>query len=236
MPNCTPCAGQPDSNDKFCGYKSTDDSYAVTPITCKVVYYNFDITGATFGPDGVARPVMSVNGQMPGPAIKASWGDTVVVTVNNKLDNLNGTSIHFHGIRQLNNNMNDGVPSITQCPIAPGSSMTYTWVAENYGTSWYHSHFAIQAWEGVMGPMIIDGPHSADFDEDMGKNHTYFRFISSNFSQVHSNSKIGHTSPSTPATTLPKMLRQFQARHLHPMAPLLPMAVLSCSIQVSLTG
>jgi FtsP/CotA-like multicopper oxidase with cupredoxin domain len=118
-------------------------------------------------PDGVERLVMVVNGQMPGPPIKASWGDTVVVKVNNLLQN-NGTSIHFHGIRQLNNNMNDGVPSITQCPIAPGESMTYTWVAENYGTSWYHSHFAIQAWEGVIGPMIIDGPHSADFDVDMG--------------------------------------------------------------------
>jgi FtsP/CotA-like multicopper oxidase with cupredoxin domain len=118
-------------------------------------------------PDGVERLVMVVNGQMPGPAINASWGDTIVVKVNNLLQN-NGTSIHFHGVRQLNNNMNDGVPSITQCPIAPGSSMTYTWVAENYGTSWYHSHFAIQAWEGVIGPIVIDGPHSADFDIDLG--------------------------------------------------------------------
>jgi FtsP/CotA-like multicopper oxidase with cupredoxin domain len=110
---------------------------------------------------------MLVNGQMPGPTIKASWGDTVVVKVNNKLQT-NGTSIHFHGVRQLNNNMNDGVPSITQCPIAPGESMTYTWVADNYGTSWYHSHFAIQAWEGVLGPIVIDGPHSATFDIDAG--------------------------------------------------------------------
>jgi FtsP/CotA-like multicopper oxidase with cupredoxin domain len=104
---------------------------------------------------------------MPGPTIEASWGDTVVVTVNNKLQE-NGTSIHFHGVRQLNTNEMDGVPSITQCPIAPGSSMTYTWVATNYGTSWYHSHFAIQTWEGVFGPMVIDGPKSATFDVDIG--------------------------------------------------------------------
>jgi FtsP/CotA-like multicopper oxidase with cupredoxin domain len=64
--------------------------------------------------------------------------------------------------------MNDGVPSITQCPIAPGDSMTYTWVAENYGTSWYHSHFAIQAWEGVLGPVVINGPSSASYDVDAG--------------------------------------------------------------------
>jgi FtsP/CotA-like multicopper oxidase with cupredoxin domain len=78
---------------------------------------------------------MVINGQMPGPQITANWGDTVVVKVNNKLS-INGTSIHFHGIRQLNNTMNDGVPSITQCPIPPGSSMTYTWIAAQYGTTW----------------------------------------------------------------------------------------------------
>lgn len=108
-----------------------------------------------------------INGQMPGPAIEANWGDTVVVTVNNKLTN-NGTSIHFHGVRQNLTNEYDGVPSITQCPIAPGESMTYTWVATNYGTSWYHSHFAIQTWEGVQGPMIIHGPTSQSYDVDAG--------------------------------------------------------------------
>jgi len=104
---------------------------------------------------------------MPGPAIEANWGDTIVVTVNNKLTN-NGTSIHFHGVRQNLTNEYDGVPSITQCPIAPGESMTYTWVATNYGTSWYHSHFAIQAWEGVQGPIIIHGPTSQSYDVDAG--------------------------------------------------------------------
>lgn len=29
----------------------------------------------------------------------------------------NGTSVHWHGIRQLNNNEMDGVPGVTQCPI-----------------------------------------------------------------------------------------------------------------------
>jgi FtsP/CotA-like multicopper oxidase with cupredoxin domain len=111
---------------------------------------------------------MVVNGGMPGPLIEANWGDTVVVKVTNNLSSPNGTSIHFHGVRQLNNAMNDGVPSITQCPIAPGSSMTYTWIAEQYGTSWWHSHFALQTWEGVFGPMIIHGPSTTGYDEDLG--------------------------------------------------------------------
>jgi len=141
---------------------------------------------------------MVVNGGMPGPTIQASWGDTVVITVNNKLT-LNGTSIHFHGVRQLNNNMNDGVPSITQCPIAPGSSMTYTWVAEQYGTSWYHSHFALQTWEGVFGPMIIDGPSSASYDVDLGtlmiQDWTHVTVDS-----LYDNAENAATNPATNAT------------------------------------
>ncbi|KAL6712153.1 hypothetical protein ACN47E_000030 [Coniothyrium glycines] len=164
--DCVPCEGQ-GGTLPYCGADHTVDNYKFTPKTCRTVYYNFDITNQTMSPDGHPRIVLAVNGQMPGPLIEANWGDTVVVTVNNKLQD-NGTSIHFHGIRQLNNSEYDGVPSITQCPIAPGDSMTYTWVATNYGTSWYHSHYAIQAWGGVVGPMIIHGPTSASWDVDAG--------------------------------------------------------------------
>ena len=166
LPNCQRCQGQP-GYDQFCGYDINTDYYQHVPKTCNVVTYEFEITNTTHSPDGIQRLGLLVNGQMPGPAIKASWGDTVVVTVKNSMQN-NGTAIHFHGVRMLDNNMNDGVPSITQCPIAPGESMTYTWVAEQYGTTWYHSHFSIQTWEGVLGPIIIDGPYSANFDKDLG--------------------------------------------------------------------
>jgi hypothetical protein len=46
------------------------------------------------------------------------------------------TSIHWHGIRQLNNNINDGANGVTECPIPPGHSKTYTFLAQQYGTSW----------------------------------------------------------------------------------------------------
>lgn len=74
----------------------------------------------------------------------------------------------MHGIRQLNTNEMDGVASITQCPTAPGGSVTYTWKATQYGSSWYHSHFAFQAWDGVFGPIVINGPASANYDVDVG--------------------------------------------------------------------
>ena len=41
----------------------------------------------------------------------------VGVTVhNNFTEDYNGTSIHWHGIRQYQTNWLDGVPGVTQCP------------------------------------------------------------------------------------------------------------------------
>ena len=31
-----------------------------------------------------------------------------------------------------------GVNGVTQCPIKPGDSYTYEWMATQYGHSWYH--------------------------------------------------------------------------------------------------
>ncbi|TIA27374.1 hypothetical protein D6C83_07803, partial [Aureobasidium pullulans] len=89
------------------------------------------------------------------------WGTTKPMTRN-------GTSIHWHGIRQNHTNEMDGVVGVTQCALAPGQTMTYKWIAESYGFSWYHSHLTLQAYEGLFGPMYIDGPKSADFDVDAG--------------------------------------------------------------------
>jgi FtsP/CotA-like multicopper oxidase with cupredoxin domain len=62
----------------------------------------------------------------------------------------------------------DGVASVTQCPTAPGDSFTYEWRATQYGSSWYHSHFYVQAWDGIFGGIIINGPATANYDEDLG--------------------------------------------------------------------
>ncbi|SMR54833.1 unnamed protein product [Zymoseptoria tritici ST99CH_3D1] len=137
------------------------------PITGRTVSYNFDITNITLAPDGFARPVFAVNGQYPGPTIFANWGDTIQVTVQNSLQH-NGTSIHWHGMRMYHANGQDGVPGVTECPIAPGRSKTYTLLATQYGTSWYHSHFSSQYGDGILGPIVINGPASANYDIDLG--------------------------------------------------------------------
>jgi FtsP/CotA-like multicopper oxidase with cupredoxin domain len=132
---------------------------------------------------------MAVNGSIPGPTIIADWGDHIVVHVTNSLtESKNGSSIHWyvhlsdsrredrvlikfslrHGLRQNQTNQMDGVVSVTQCPTAPGDTYTYAFRATQYGSSWYHSHFALQAWEGIFGGIIINGPATADYDEDLG--------------------------------------------------------------------
>jgi FtsP/CotA-like multicopper oxidase with cupredoxin domain len=53
-------------------------------------------------------------------------------------------------------------------PIPPGGSFTYRFRATRYGTSWYHSHFSLQYSEGLIGPIVINGPTSANWDVDLG--------------------------------------------------------------------
>jgi len=66
----------------------------------------------------VSLQVYLVNGAFPGPPITATEGDTLVVTVHNKL-HLEGLSIHWHGIKQVDNNLMDGTAFVTPVPHLP---------------------------------------------------------------------------------------------------------------------
>jgi FtsP/CotA-like multicopper oxidase with cupredoxin domain len=57
---------------------------------------------------------------------------------------------------------------VTECPIPPGGSKVYTFLATQYGTSWYHSHFSAQYGNGVVGTIQINGPASLPYDIDLG--------------------------------------------------------------------
>jgi hypothetical protein len=54
--------------------------------------------------------------------------------VTNHLE-VNGTGIHWHGLRQLGSNEMDGVNGLTECPIAPGQTKLYRFKATQYGTT-----------------------------------------------------------------------------------------------------
>ncbi|KUJ13129.1 ascomycete fungal laccase from thielavia arenaria [Mollisia scopiformis] len=152
------------------GYNISTDYEKSTPPGGVTRPYTLTITEVDnyVGGDGqVKAKAMLVNGQFPGPVLTADWGDTLQITVVNELE-LNGTSIHWHGIRQLNNDINDGANGITECPIPPKSSKTYTFLAQQYGTSWYHSHTGVQYANGVTGSILIHGPASLPYDIDLG--------------------------------------------------------------------
>lgn len=161
------CTNSADDRTCWGDYDISTNYYDEVPDTGVTREYWWDIVNVTAAPDGVERFVLAINGSIPGPTIIADWGDTVVVHLTNSMEN-NGTSIHFHGIRQNFTIQNDGVSSVTQCPIPPGGTYTYTWRATQYGSSWYHSHFAVQAWDGIFGGILINGPATANYDEDLG--------------------------------------------------------------------
>lgn len=148
---------------------SNTNPYKNAPSTGVTRSYTFNVARATMAPDGVQRQVLVVNNQFPGPLIEANWGDTIAVTVvNNIVAPQEGTSIHWHGFLQKSTEYEDGVPGITQCPIAPGQTFTYKFQADSYGTSWWHSHYSAQYAGGVIGPIVIHGPESAKYDADLG--------------------------------------------------------------------
>ena len=86
------------------------------------------------------------NGQYPGPLVQVPQGATVTVNVTNRLEL--PTAVHWHGIR-LENRF-DGVPGLTQDPIAPGETFRYRIHFPDAGLYWYHPH------------------HREDFQQDLG--------------------------------------------------------------------
>jgi len=114
----------------------------------------FTIERGTAAPDGRSRPVMTINGTVPGPIIHAKENETIRVKVVNKMDV--PTTVHWHGMHQIGTNDMDGVPGITGPAIPPGGEFLYQFKAQPAGTHWYHSHEAEQEANGVFGALIID--------------------------------------------------------------------------------
>lgn len=126
-----------------------------------------NVSDHTISPDGYLKPEGKViNNTYPGPLIEACWGDDITIHVTNFVKT-NGTTIHWHGVRQLHTVEADGVNGVTQCPIATGDTFTYNFKATQYGHSWYHSHYSLQYPDGVAGPLLIHGPTSANWDEQL---------------------------------------------------------------------
>ena len=91
------------------------------------------------------------DGEVPGPLIRATQGDTIVVTLKNDPANKNSHSIDLHAART------DVLT--TFAPIKPGETKTFSFTADNPGIFFYHcgsdpmiQHIA----RGMVGAIIVD--------------------------------------------------------------------------------
>ncbi|KAK2966129.1 hypothetical protein RJ640_018382 [Escallonia rubra] len=108
-------------------------------VECRVRHYKFDVVMKNTSRLCSHKPIVTVNGQFPGPTLYAREGDTVLVKVDNHVKY--NVSIHWHGIRQLRTGWADGPAYITQCPIPTGQSYVYNFtITGQRGTLLWHAH------------------------------------------------------------------------------------------------
>src|SRR5215831_4989993 len=65
--------------------------------------------------------LLAYDGAIPGPLLRLRQGEELNLRLFNELDG--PTSLHCHGVRGPN--AMDGVPDLTQMPVAPGGSFDY---------------------------------------------------------------------------------------------------------------
>ena len=105
----------------------------------------------------------SYGGQIPGPEIRVRKGQVIQALLVNQLPV--ETTVHWHGVA-IRNDM-DGVPGMTQEPVAAGREFTYRFAVAEPGTYWYHPHVGVQLDRGLYGPLIVEDPaEAADYDHD----------------------------------------------------------------------
>ena len=93
-------------------------------------------------------------GELGGPAIEATQGDLIEVTLRNR-DIAEGVTIHWHGYPVPNGD--DGVAGVTQDAVLPGGSFTYRFEATVPGTYWYHTHqrSSVGVVKGLYGTLVV---------------------------------------------------------------------------------
>ncbi|XP_014787383.1 uncharacterized protein LOC106881494 isoform X1 [Octopus bimaculoides] len=180
----------------------------VQPCNGKLYRYDVNCTDAQPIPtdevitmDGFFEPVkvIAVNGTVPGPTIEVYKGQRIIVEVENQLFS-EGTTMHWHGLRQEGTPHMDGVPWVTQCPILPGQSFRYEFNTAQTGTYWYHSHLGTQRTTGIFGAFIIHEKTKPKMEEHVmlitDYNHNWdslVSYLSTEFGAYWNHKKIGNS-------------------------------------------
>lgn len=124
---------------------------ATVTFAQKVVHYDLYVKDTIVNYAGKEKRAIAVNGQIPMPTLEFTEGDIAEIVVHNQLKE--STAIHWHGL--FLPNKEDGIPYLTQKPIRPGESLTYSFPIIQNGTHWYHSHEGLQEQLGMYGSFIM---------------------------------------------------------------------------------
>ncbi|MFI9840866.1 multicopper oxidase family protein [Nonomuraea sp. NPDC051941] len=114
----------------------------------------------------------TLNGQSPGPVIKAVQGQLVQVRLVNE-SVPGGITLHWHGVDVPN--AADGVAGVTQDAVGIGKEFTYRFVADRAGTFWYHSHQMSheQVRGGLLGALVVAPARTAGVKDVVALVHLY---------------------------------------------------------------
>jgi FtsP/CotA-like multicopper oxidase with cupredoxin domain len=114
------------------------------------------ITPPTFAPnETVYFNGWTFNGSIPGPTLRVTQGDHVMITVVNDATSQHAHSFHMHS---MHSGDMDGVSGMAGS-IPPGKSWTYSFIAAPFGIYPYHCHVSpvtSHINHGLYGMMIID--------------------------------------------------------------------------------
>ncbi|MGB3683319.1 MAG: multicopper oxidase family protein [Rubrobacteraceae bacterium] len=114
--------------------------------------YAFEAAPMEVSLGGRTAQTWGYEGGLPGPEIRVTEGDTLRVRLNNRLPA--ETTIHWHGLAIVNGM--DGVPNVTQPPVADGEEFTYEFEVPHAGSYMYHSHVGLQLDRGLYGPLVVE--------------------------------------------------------------------------------
>jgi FtsP/CotA-like multicopper oxidase with cupredoxin domain len=114
------------------------------------------------GPGYAAEPAMLYNGQLPGPVLRITEGQTLRVRYRNQLQS-EDSIVHWHG-QPVQLGM-DGAAGISRPSTAPGQEFRYVLEGLKPGTYWYHPHSENhhhQIDRGLYGVLIVDPSNTAN--------------------------------------------------------------------------
>ncbi len=121
-----------------------------------------EATTRTLEVNGKAVKAYALLNRSGTPGLSFTLGDAFKVRLSNRL--AEPTLVHWHGLTPPS--AQDGVPGLSQDPIAAGVSYDYNFLLKTPGTYWMHSHFSLaQTQKLLSAPLIIRTSEELKRDE-----------------------------------------------------------------------